>query len=156
MTVKSFTGTLRIKSTKYTAHLLPGVLWVQTIRTYLLHNRVLDVSWNSKFKGAFNTSFAHIKNGLLTLMQSYKRTPNIFYASTYSSKSKNQSGILSIFINKPSLCRGSKTPIFHFKTTYTSCTDEVPVKKPSFQKFTLFFYNFKHSVETLSVYISLV
>ena len=41
-----------------------------------------------------------------TLMQSYKRTPNIFYAS---SKSKNQSGILSIFINKPSLCRGSKS-----------------------------------------------
>ena len=48
----------------------------------------------------------HIKNDLLTLMQSYKRTPNIFYAS--SPKSKNQSCILSIFINKPSLCRGSK------------------------------------------------
>ena len=80
--------------------------WVQTIRTYFLHNRVLDGSWNSKFNEAFNTSFAHIKNDLLTLMQSYKRTPNTFYAS--SSKSKNQSCILSIFINKPSLCRGSK------------------------------------------------
>ena len=34
---------------------------------------------------------------MFTLMQSYKRTPNIFYAS--SSKSKNQSCILSIFIN---------------------------------------------------------
>ena len=56
----------------------------------------------SKFNEAFNTSFAHIKNELLTLMQSYKRIPNIFYAS--SSKSKNQSCVLSIFINKPSLC----------------------------------------------------
>ena len=46
----------------------------------LLHNRVLDGSWNSKFNEAFNTSFAHIKNDLLTLMQSYKRTPNIYYA----------------------------------------------------------------------------
>ena len=53
-------------------------LWVQTIRTYCLHNRVLDGSWNSKFNEAFNTSFAHIKNDLLTLMQSYKRIPNIF------------------------------------------------------------------------------
>ena len=81
-------------------------LWVQTIQTYFLHNRVLDGSLNSIFNEAFNTSFAHIKNDLLTPMQSYKRTPNIFYAS--SSKSKNQSCILSIFINKPSLCRGSK------------------------------------------------
>ena len=82
-------------------------LWVQTIQTYFLHNRVLDGSWNSKFNEALNTSFAHIKNDLLTLMQSYKRTPsNIFYAS--SSKSKNRSFILSTFIIKPSLCRGSK------------------------------------------------
>ena len=63
--------------------------WVQTIRTYFLHNRVLDGSWNSKFNEAFNTSSAHIKNDLLTLMQSYKRTPNIFFAS--SSRSKIQS-----------------------------------------------------------------
>ena len=62
-------------------------------------------TWNS-FNEAFNTCFAHIKNDLLTLMQSYKRAPNIFYAS--SSKSKNQSCILSININKPSLCRGFK------------------------------------------------
>ena len=41
-----------------------------------------------------------------TLMQSYKRTPNIFYAS---SKSKNQLCIFSIFINKQRLCRGSKS-----------------------------------------------
>ena len=66
---------------------------------------LLDGPWNSKFNEALNTSFAHIKNDLLTLMQCYKRTPNIFYAS--SSKSKKQSCILSIFINKPSLCRGS-------------------------------------------------
>ena len=31
----------------------------------LLHNRVLDGSWKSKFNEAFNTSFAHIKNDLL-------------------------------------------------------------------------------------------
>ena len=41
-----------------------------------------------------------------TLMQSYKRTPNIFYAS---SKGKNKLCIFSIFINKPRLCRGSKS-----------------------------------------------
>ena len=70
-----------------------------------LHNRVLDGSWNS-FNEAFNTCFAHIKNDLLTLMKSYKRTPNIFYAS--SSKIKNQICILSIFINKPNLSRGFK------------------------------------------------
>ena len=40
-----------------------------------------------------------------TLVQSYKRTPNIFYAS---SKSKNQLMYFSISINKPRLCRGSK------------------------------------------------
>ena len=34
---------------------------------------------------------AHINNDLLTLMQSYKRTPNMFYASSQSA----------------SLCRGS-------------------------------------------------
>ena len=43
-----------------------------------MHNRVLDGSWNSKFNEAFNSSFAHIKNDLLTQIQSYKRTPNIF------------------------------------------------------------------------------
>ena len=42
----------------------------------------------------------------LTLMQSYKQTPNIFYAS---SKSKNQLLIFSISINKPRLCRGSES-----------------------------------------------
>ena len=41
--------------------------------------------------------------------------------------------------------------LFHFKKTYTSCTDEVRVKVPSLQNFTLFFYNIKRSVHTLSV-----
>ena len=44
-----------------------------------------------------------------TLVQSYKRTPNIFYAS---SKSKNQLMYFSISINKPRLCRGSKSYSF--------------------------------------------
>ena len=41
-----------------------------------------------------------------TLIQSYKRTPNIFYAS---SKSKNQLCIFSISLNKPRLCRCSES-----------------------------------------------
>ena len=90
---------------------------------------------------------SHIKNNLLTPMQSYKRTPNIFYAS--SSKIKNQSCILSIFINKPSLCRGSKRYFISKRLIR-------PSKDTIISKIHTFSYNFKHSVETLSVYISLV
>ena len=43
---------------------------------------------------------------IYTLVQSYKRTPNIFYAS---SKSKNQLMYFSISINKPRVCRGFKS-----------------------------------------------
>ena len=51
--------------------------------------------------------FRHIGLGKqCTLIQSYKRTPNIFYAS---SKSKNQLCIFSISVNKPRLCRGSES-----------------------------------------------
>ena len=70
---------------------------------YFLHNRGLGGSWKSKFNEAFNTSSAHIKNDLLTLMQSYKRTPNIFTLVVQEVKIM----FLSIFINKPSLYRGS-------------------------------------------------
>ena len=42
----------------------------------------------------------------VTLIQCYKRTPNIFYAS---SKTKNQLMYFFISINKPRLCRGSKS-----------------------------------------------
>ena len=41
-----------------------------------------------------------------TLIQSYKRTPNVIYAS---SKSKNQLMCFFISINKSRLCRGSKS-----------------------------------------------
>ena len=61
-------------------------------------------------------------------MQSYKGTPNIFYAS--SSKSKNRSCILSIFKNNQAFVEALKDIPFQ--------NDEVPVKIPSFQKFTLF------------------
>ena len=52
---------------------------------------------------------AHIYSveiNIYTLVQSYKRTPNSFYAS---SKSKNQLMYFSISINKPRLRRGSKS-----------------------------------------------
>ena len=45
--------------------------------------------------------------------------------------------------------------LFHFKTTYTSCMDEVRVKVPSFKN-SHFFYKIKQSIETLFVYILLV
>ena len=43
---------------------------------------------------------------IYTLIQSYKRTPYIFYAS---SKSKDQLCIFSISLNKPRLCRCSES-----------------------------------------------
>ena len=42
--------------------------------------------------------------------------------------------------------------LFHLKMMRTSCTDEVTVKIPSFQKVTLF-YDIKYSTETLLVYV---
>ena len=57
-----------------------------------------------------------------------KRTPNMF---TLVRKEKKSFMYFSIYINKPRLCQGSKNK-FHFKRTYTSCTDDVRVKVPSF------------------------
>ena len=63
-----------------------------------VHLRTLSGNINMcKFNAEFNTG---------TLIQSYKRTPNIFYAS---SKSKNQlMYFFFISLYKSRLCRGSK------------------------------------------------
>ena len=100
------------------------------------------------FNEAFNTSISHIKNDLLTLMQSYKRTPNIFYAS--SSKSKNQSCILSIFIKKKQAFAEALNDI-SFQNDLYVLHGRSPSKDTIISKIHTFFYNFKHSVETLSV-----
>ena len=64
-----------------------------------------------------------------TLLQTYKRTPYIFCAS---SESESRFYGLFNFINTPRLCRDST--IANFKMTRTSFTEEVRVKVPSFKK----------------------
>ena len=71
--------------------------------TVCIHNKISTAS-NIKFKAHATMAFA-CDIMVCTLIQSYKRTPNIFYAS---SKSKNQLSIFFISINKPRLCPGSK------------------------------------------------
>ena len=49
----------------------------------------------------------------------------------------------------PRLCK-----VFRLERTFTSCTDEVRIKVPSFKK-AVHFFNIKYSSATLSVYIFL-
>ena len=73
-----------------------------------------------------------------TLVQSYKRTPNIFYAS---SKSKNQLMYFSISINKPRLCRGSKSYFISFQNDVYVLHERSPSKGTIISKIHTFFYN---------------
>ena len=119
--------------------------------------------------------FHEVLQSSCTLMQSYKRTPNIFYPS---SKSKNQLIYLFYFIStcewpemlylnkvmflcsvlfyKPRLCRLSKWYLISkrrisFQNDVYVLHGRGPSKGTIISKFTHLFYNIKRSVETLSV-----
>ena len=77
---------------------LVGVRIFRNFMVSKLVNKCLTVETVTPFSSLFRIC--------TTLVQSHKRTPNIFYAS---SKRKNQLMFFSISINKPRLCRGSKS-----------------------------------------------
>ena len=96
--------------------------------------------------------FCTYKDDLLTVMQSYKRTPNNF--TLVVRKVKISHVFYLFFINKPSLCRGSKR--YSIQNDLYVLHGRSPSKDTIISKIHTFFYNLKHSVETLSVYISLL